>query len=343
MKRNGIQMPKMVQFDESQFTDQYGQFVLEPLERGFGTTLGHSLRRMLLSSIPGAAITWIKLDGVSHEFSVIPNVVEDVPEIVLNLKWLAVRLHEEGPKTLRIDVSTPGEITAADIQADPTVEIVNPDLYIATISDGGSLKMEMNVEKGRGYVEAEKNAEKKLPIGVIPIDSIFSPIVKVKYRVENTRIGQQTDYDKLFVEVWTNGAIKPEEAVIEGSKVLRDHLRLFINLHEEATYEEEEEVDLERERIREQLRRSVKELELSVRSSNCLKAANIKTIADLVQKTEMEMLKYRNFGKKSLQELTNILESLGLEFGMDINEYFTEEELEELEKQKEQEEPEFEE
>jgi DNA-directed RNA polymerase subunit alpha len=342
MKRNGIQMPKMVQFDEENFTDRYGQFVLEPLERGFGTTIGHSLRRMLLASIPGAAITWIKIDGIPHEFSVIENVHEDVPEIVLNLKWLVVRLHEGGPRTLTIDVSTPGEVTAADIQTDSTVEIINPDLYIATLNEGGHLRIEMNVEEGRGYVEADRNFDKKQTIGVIPIDSIFSPVTRVKYHVENTRIGQQTDYDKLFIEIWTDGSIKPEEAIIHAAKILRDHLKLFTSLHEEPTFEEEEEIDQERERVREQLRRSVKELELSVRSSNCLKAAKINTIADLVQKTEVEMLKYRNFGKKSLQELTNILEVLGLEFGLDVKEYFTEEELAELQKANEQEE-EFEE
>ncbi|RMH71023.1 MAG: DNA-directed RNA polymerase subunit alpha [Gemmatimonadetes bacterium] len=322
MKLKGFQMPRSIQFDEDTLTPQYGEFIVEPLERGFGTTLGNALRRTLLSSIEGAAVSAVKFDGVLHEFSALPGVVEDVPEIILNLKSLAVRLHGDEDKKIYLNAKREGEITAADIRTDGTVEIVNPDLYIATLNKGAELNMELTVTKGRGYVEAVNGQNHS--IGMIPIDAIYSPVKRVNYRVMNTRVGQRTDYDRLLLEVVTDGSLSPDDAVIQAAHVLREHLLLFVNLREEPVDVEEEEVDRERERIQKLLQMSVDELELSVRSSNCLQAANIDTLGDLVQKTEVQMLKYRNFGRKSLQEISSILEELGLHFGMDVAPYLDE-------------------
>ncbi|MDN5346975.1 MAG: DNA-directed polymerase subunit alpha [Clostridia bacterium] len=291
--------------------NKYGCFVIEPLERGYGITLGNSLRRVLLSSLPGAAVTSIKIDGILHEFSPIPGVVEDTTDIILNLKTLAIKMHTDQPKVMRIEVEGEGEVTAADIIADSDIEILNPELHIATIEKGGRLFMEMTVEKGRGYVPAEKNKKEDQPIGVIPVDSLFSPILKVNYTVENTRVGQVTNYDKLTLEVWTNGSITPDEAISSSAKIMIDHLKLFQEFTErvgdEVTLVEKEETKKDR-----LLDMSIEELDLSVRSYNCLKRAGINTVAELVQRTEEDMMKVRNLGKKSLEEVTQKLAELGL-------------------------------
>ena len=291
----------------------YAKFVCEPLERGYGVTIGNSLRRILLSSLPGAAITSIKIDGVLHEFSTIPNVVEDVPELIVNLK--AVRLKMDGveEKTIRIDANEEGEVTAADIITDGTVEVLNPDLHIATVSKGGSLKIEMTVNKGRGYNSAEKNKKENDDISVLPIDSIFTPVKKVNYAVENTRVGQMVDYDKLVIEVWTDGSLKPYEALSLAAKVMTGHLELFIDLSE-ATKHTQVMIEKEENKKEKVLEMSIEDLELSVRSFNCLKRAGIATVEDLVNKSETDMMKVRNLGKKSLDEVTNKLRSLGFDF-----------------------------
>lgn len=321
MKLKNFQMPKTVTVDDETLTDTYGMFVLEPLERGFGTTIGNSLRRVLLSSLPGAAATAVRIDGVSHEFSTIPDVVEDVTEIVLNLKELRLVLHSDDPKTLLLEAEGKGDVTALDIQTEPGVKILNPDLHIATLDEGGRLRMDIHVGTGRGYVLAEQNKDPNQPIGVITMDSIFSPVTRVNFRVENTRVGQRTDYDRLVLEIWTDGSIVPPDALSSAAQILKNHLQLFIAFDEDMAPEPEEEVDQEYERVRNLLRTNVEELELSVRSSNCLRAAEIKTLAELVQKSEAEMLKYRNFGRKSLTELNDILSGLGLSFGMDVQSY----------------------
>ena len=291
----------------------YAKFVCEPLERGYGVTIGNSLRRILLSSLPGAAITSIKIDGVLHEFSTIPNVVEDVPELIVNLK--AVRLKMDGveEKIIRIDANEEGEVTAADIITDGTVEVLNPDLHIATVSKGGSLKIEMTVNKGRGYNSAEKNKKENDDISVLPIDSIFTPVKKVNYAVENTRVGQMVDYDKLVIEVWTDGSLKPYEALSLAAKVMTGHLELFIDLSE-ATKHTQVMIEKEENKKEKVLEMSIEDLELSVRSFNCLKRAGIATVEDLVNKSETDMMKVRNLGKKSLDEVTNKLRSLGFDF-----------------------------
>ena len=291
----------------------YAKFVCEPLERGYGVTIGNSLRRILLSSLPGAAITSIKVDGVLHEFSTIPNVVEDVPELIVNLK--AVRLKMDGveEKTIRIDANEEGEVTAADIITDGTVEVLNQDLHIATVSKGGSLKIEMTVNKGRGYNSAEKNKKENDDISVLPIDSIFTPVKKVNYAVENTRVGQMVDFDKLVIEVWTDGSLKPYEALSLAAKVMTGHLELFIDLSE-ATKHTQVMIEKEENKKEKVLEMSIEDLELSVRSFNCLKRAGIATVEDLVNKSETDMMKVRNLGKKSLDEVTNKLHSLGLDF-----------------------------
>lgn len=321
MKLKNFQMPKGVVVDEETLTEQFGRFTVEPLERGFGTTIGNALRRVLLSSLPGAAVTAVRIDGVAHEFSTIPNVVEDVTEIILNMKELRLKLYSEEPKILQLEAEGKGDVTALDIQTDSEVEILNPDLHIATLDEGGHLRMEIHVADGRGYVMAEQNKDPNYPIGVIPVDSIFSPVVRVNYRVENTRVGQRTDYDRLVLEIWTDGSIHPQDALSSAGQILKNHLQLFISIDEDMVPEPEEEVDEEFERIKKLLMMNVEELELSVRSSNCLRAAEIKTLADLVQKSEAEMLKYRNFGRKSLTELTQILDELNLSFGMDVSPY----------------------
>jgi DNA-directed RNA polymerase subunit alpha len=322
MKWKSLHMPRAVQIDETALTDTYGKFVLQPLERGFGTTIGNALRRVLLSSIHGAAIKSVKIEGVYHEFSTVPGVVEDVPEIILNLKEVCLRLHADEDRTVAVERRGPGELKAGDMQVDAQVEIVNPDLHIASLDEGGALKMELVVGGGRGYVFAEDNKRADQSLGVIAIDSIFSPIRKVHYEIENARVGRRTDYDRLTLEVWTNGAMKPDDALSFAAKILKDHLELFIHFEEEGIEDiQEEVVDQEAQRIGNLLKMPVEELELSVRSANCLRAAGILALEDLVQKTEPEMLKYRNFGRKSLNELNAILNSLGLSFGMDISQY----------------------
>ena len=291
--------------------NKYGKFVVEPLERGYGTTLGNSLRRILLSSLPGSAVTSIKINGVLHEFSTIPSVKEDVSEIILNLKDLAVKLSGDGPRTVMIDTEGPGAVTAGDIIADVDLEILNPDLHIATLEDDAKLIMEINISRGRGYVPAEQNKSDDTPIGVIPVDSIYSPVTKVNYVVENTRVGQVTDFDKLTLEIWTDGSIKPDEGASLGAKIMQEHLNLFIELTEnfdqvEIMVEKEED---QKEKV---LEMTIEELELSVRSFNCLKRAGINTVEELTHKTEEDMMKVRNLGKKSLDEVKNKLSELGL-------------------------------
>lgn len=291
--------------------NEYGKFVIEPLERGYGITLGNSLRRILLSSLPGVAVTSIKIDGVLHEFSTIPGVVEDVTQIILNIKDLRFKLFSEQSKTLYIDFEGEGEIKASDIKADSDVEILNPDLHIATVNGTNRLFMELNISHGRGYVPADRNKMPNQPIGVIPVDSIYTPIRKVNYTVEDTRVGQVTDYDKLTIEVWTDKSIAPDEAISLGAKVLSDHLDLFINLTDRAKNTEVlvEKGEPERDKV---LEMTIEELDLSVRSYNCLKRAGINTVEDLISKTEEEMMKVRNLGKKSLEEVTSKLAMLGL-------------------------------
>ena len=321
MKLKNFQMPRGVVIEDDTVTDGYSKFVIEPLERGYGTTIGNSIRRVLLSSLPGAAVVGVRIDGVAHEFSTMPNVVEDVAEIILNLKGLRLILHSEEPKTLMLEAEGKGDVTAEDVQTDMDVEILNPDLHIASLDEGGQLRMEIHVDNGRGYVIAEQNKVPDQPIGVIPMDSMFSPVTRVNFQVENTRIGQRTDYDRLVLEIWTDASVIPQDALSTASQILRNHLQLFISIEDQFISEPDEEVDEKFEETRKQLQMNVEELELSVRSSNCLRAADIKTLADLVQKSETEMLKYRNFGRKSLTELSQILQAMDLAFGMDIDEY----------------------
>jgi DNA-directed RNA polymerase subunit alpha len=315
----GFQKPKRLASNSETLTDKYGQFSAQPFERGFGTTIGNALRRVLLSSIEGAAITAVKIEGVLHEFSSIQGVVEDATDIILNLKQIPLKLNVEGPKSLYLHVDRPGEVTSRMIQEDPDVEILDKDVYLATVSEGGSLHIEMRVKLGRGYVPAEKNFDEDLPIGYIPVDSAHSPIRKVNYTVEAARLGQMTDYDKLTLDVWTNGAIPPQDAIGLAAKLVKDHMNIFINFEEVP---EAEEVQQEKtvEGRNENLDRSVEELELSVRSYNCLKNATITTIRELVQKTEQDMLKTKNFGRKSLNEIKEILGVMGLSLGMKFDE-----------------------
>jgi DNA-directed RNA polymerase subunit alpha len=315
----GFQKPKRLASNTDTLTDKYGQFSAQPFERGFGTTIGNALRRVLLSSIEGAAITAVKIEGVLHEFSSIPGVVEDATDIILNLKQIPLKLNVEGPKTLHLLIDQPGEVTSRMLQEDADVEILDKDVYIATVSEGGSLHIEMRVKIGRGYVSAEKNFDEDLPIGYIPVDSVHSPIRKVNYTVDAARLGQMTDYDKLTLDVWTNGAISPADAVGLAAKLVKDHMTIFINFEEAPEAEEvthEKPVTIRNEN----LDRSVEELELSVRSYNCLKNANISTIRELVQKSEQEMLKTKNFGRKSLNEIKEILSAMGLTLGMKFDE-----------------------
>ena len=305
-----IEKPKIECIEMSpDFT--YGKFVVEPLERGYGTTLGNSLRRILLSSLPGAAVTSLKIDGVLHEFSAVPGVAEDVIEIILNVKSLAIKMHGDNSRMIKIDTQGEKQIKAGDIITDADVEILNPDLHIASLGDNNRLYMEMTVEKGRGYVTAERNKQPGQPIGIIPIDSIFTPVKKVNYTVQNTRVGQVTDYDRLILEVWTNGTTKPDEAISLGAKILSEHLKLFITLTDhvgnvEIMVEKEED---KKEKV---LEMTIEELDLSVRSFNCLKRAGINTVEELTQRTEEDMMKVRNLGRKSLEEVQQKLEALGL-------------------------------
>lgn len=318
VKWRNFEMPKKLECDESSYTDSYGKFIAEPFERGYGITIGNSLRRVLISSIEGSAVTSIKIDGVLHEFSGIPGVIEDVPEIVLNIKKLILRAHTKNPKTIFIKVEKKGEVKARDIITDETIEIINPDLHIATLSKNTKFYVEMEVGRGRGYVPAENNKKESHGIGVIPVDSIFSPVRKVNFYVEDTRVGQMTDYDRLILEIWTNKSITPKDALLYAANILQKHLEVFVNFGKLPEEEEPEETEEDQE-FYEKLRQPISELELSVRSSNCLEEAKIKTIGELVQKTEMEMLKYRNFGKKSLAEINNILKERGLSLGMKID------------------------
>ncbi|MCM2332619.1 MAG: DNA-directed RNA polymerase subunit alpha [Anaeromyxobacteraceae bacterium] len=309
--------PRGLQVDQESLTNTYGKFVAEPLERGFGITLGNSLRRVLLSSLQGAAITSVKIEGVEHEFMTIPEVAEDVTDIILNLKEVLLQIHTNEVKTVRIEADGPKEIKAGDLIVDGQVEVLNPGHHILTISEGGRVRAEMTARRGRGYVPADRNKVPGSPIGTIPIDALFSPIRKVNYQVTNARVGQQTDYDKLTLEVWTDGSVAPADAVAYAAKIVKEQLSIFINFDE--TEEPVEEVKpVEEAKLNENLFRSVDELELSVRSANCLQNANIKTIGDLVQKTEAEMLKTKNFGRKSLKEIKEILAEMGLSLGMKL-------------------------
>ena len=309
--------PKMLEVDRATLTDTYGKFSCEPLERGFGTTLGNSLRRVLLSSLQGAAITAVKIDGALHEFQTLPDVVEDVTDIVLNLKEVLIRMADPKPRVVRIDKDEAGEVTAGDIAVTDGVEMLNPDHHIATVSRGGKLHMELLVQMGRGYISAERNKTANMSLGTIPIDALFSPIKKVNYTVTNARVGQQTDYDKLIIEVWTDGSVSAEDAVAFAAKILKDQLTIFINF-EETAEPMAETVSEEQVKLNENLDKSVDELELSVRSANCLQNANIRFIGELVQKSEAEMLKTKNFGRKSLKEIKEILSEMGLALGMKL-------------------------
>ncbi|MDP9269140.1 MAG: DNA-directed RNA polymerase subunit alpha [Acidobacteriota bacterium] len=314
----GFQKPKRLATDTETLTDRYGRFWAQPFERGFGTTVGNALRRVLLSSIEGAAVTAVKIEGVLHEFQSIPGVVEDATDIILNLKQVPFKLNGEGPKAIYLKSDQPGVVTSGMIEADGDVEILDKEVYIATISEGGKLDMEMRLKRGRGYVAADKNFDEDLGLGFIPIDSVHSPVRKCNYTVEAARLGQITDYDKLTLEIWTNGSVTPTDSLGLAAKLIKDHMAIFINFEEEL--EAEAASDSKPEIRNENLNRSVEELELSVRSYNCLKNANIQTIGELVQKSEAEMLKTKNFGRKSLNEIKEILSSMGLSLGMRIDE-----------------------
>ena len=316
----GFQRPKRLEYERDTLTDRFGRFHAQPFERGFGTTIGNALRRVLLSSIEGEAVTAVKIDGVLHEFSPIPGVVEDATDIILNLKQVPMRVHVDRTKTLRLKCDKAGDVLAGDIETDADVEILEPDVHIATVGDGGSLDIEMRVNRGRGYVSADRNFDEDLGVGWIPVDSVHSPVKKVNYLVEAARLGQTTDYDKLTVDVWTDGTITPRDAVSLGAKLLRDHLNIFINIDEPVEPALEPAPEEAPSMANEHLDKSVEELELSVRSYNCLKNANIQTIRELVQKTEPEMLRTKNFGRKSLNEITVILLTMGLSFGMRLDE-----------------------
>ena len=313
-------MPRRLAADTETLTERYGRFSAQPFERGFGTTVGNSLRRALLSSIEGAAVTAVKIEGVEHEFSSIRGVVEDAADVILNLKQVPFNLHGNEPKTLRISKTGPGEVTAGDIEGDADVEVLDPALHIATLSADGSLNIEMRLKRGRGYVSADRNFDEDLSLGYIPIDSVHTPVKKVNYTVDAARLGQNTEYDKLSIEVWTDGSVKPDDAIGLAAKLIKDHMAIFINFEEDTedyNYQQQERPPLPRN---DQLDRSVDELELSVRSYNCLKNAGIKSIRDLVQRSEREMLATKNFGKKSLGEIREILQGMGLDFGMQFDE-----------------------
>ncbi|MEW5744711.1 MAG: DNA-directed RNA polymerase subunit alpha [Nitrospirota bacterium] len=320
--KKGFQLPKKINFDEETLTNTYGKLIAEPLERGFGTTIGNSLRRVLLSSIEGAAVTGIRIPGVLHEFSAIKSVKEDVIDIILNIKKLRFKVHGEGDKTVTVKVKGPRVVTGADIESDASVEVLNKESYIASVDNNQTLEMELFVRKGRSYAPAEMNKDENQPIDVIAVDSVFSPIVKVNFWVEKARVGRSTDYDRLIMEIWTDGGISPEQAISDAASILMDHLDLFIFVEEPQAGEESPRtaaVITANPAMNENLLKSIDELELSVRAYNCLKNANIRTIADLVQKSEYEMLKTKNFGRKSLNEIKDILHSMGLSFGMKVD------------------------
>ena len=314
-----FQRPKRLEFNPETISGTYGQFHAQPFERGFGTTIGNAMRRVLLSSIEGAAITAVRIEGVLHEFTSIPGVVEDATDLILNLKQVPLKMTVDHPETITLRVEGAGEIKAGDIETNPNVQILDPTIHLATLQEEGRLNIEMRVRPGRGYVSADRNFEPDLPVGYIPVDSVHSPVKKVNYTVEDARLGQTTDYDKLTLYVWTNGALRPQDAVALASKLIKDHLTIFINF-EETHEAQEKEIDKEREKLNENLNRSVEELELSVRSYNCLKNAEIRTIRDLVQRSEAEMLKTKNFGRKSLNEIKEILAEMGLSLGMKVDE-----------------------
>jgi DNA-directed RNA polymerase subunit alpha len=318
MKADAFKMPRGVKFEPESAKGSWGKYVIEPLEQGFGLTLGNAIRRVLLSAIEGTAITAVKIDGVLHEYSTIPSVYEDTTEIIMNLRGLVLRLDASRPKTIYLDVEGEGEVTGRDIITDPDVKIINPDQKIATLAEGGRLKMEMEVSRGRGYVPVERVGNEDRPVGVIPIDAVYTPVRKVKYSVEETRVGQRTDYDSLVVEVWTDGSMNANEALDAAAKVLQSHVELFVDFETKRPPEKARE-DEERARLKELLSRNVNELELSVRAVNCLEMADIRTIRDLVAKSDAEMLKYRNFGRKSLNEIKEVLTGMGLSLGMDIS------------------------
>jgi len=318
MKADAFKMPRGVKFESQGAKGTRGKYVIEPLEQGFGLTLGNALRRVLLSAIEGTAITAVKIDGVLHEYSTIPNVYEDTTDIIMNLRTLVLRLEADRPKTIYLDVEGEGEVTGHDIIADPDVKIINPGQKIATLAEGGRLKMEMEVSRGRGYAPVERLRDEDRSVGVIPVDAVFTPVRKVKYAVEETRVGQRTDYDRLIVEIWTDGSIAANQALDAAARVLRSHVDIFVDFEAKRPPEKERE-DEERARLKELLTRNVNELELSVRAVNCLEMGDIKTIRDLVGKTDAEMLKYRNFGRKSLNEIKEVLTGMGLSLGMDVS------------------------
>ncbi|PLX98590.1 MAG: DNA-directed RNA polymerase subunit alpha [Desulfuromonas sp.] len=329
--------PKRLQVESDSLSEIYGKFTAEPFERGFGTTMGNSLRRILLSSLQGAAIVSVRIKGVLHEFSTIPGVTEDVTDIILNLKGVRLKLHSMDSRNIRIVKKGAGQITAADIITDSNVEVLNPEHHIATCGKDADLEMEMVVSMGKGYVPAERNRDEKAPVGTIPIDAIFSPIKKVNFAVTNARVGQITDYDKLALELYTDGSVSPDDAVAYAAKILKEQLQIFINFDEEQAEPPETEEETETRKINDNLYRSVEELELSVRSANCLKNANIRLIGDLVQKTEAEMLKTQNFGRKSLNEIKDILAEMGLSLGMKLENFPDPEYLKMIEKSREEE------
>ena len=327
MSWTNLQMPERIEVDEATYTNTFGRFTVQPLEKGFGVTIGNTFRRVLLSSLHGAAITAIKLNNIQHEFSTIPGMYEDLPEVILNLKELRIKLLNKRPDKLSFQLKGKSELTGKTIQNHTNdFEVLNPELHIATLNENADLEIEFHIGRGRGYATAEENKTADQPIGVIPIDSIFSPILNVKYHVENTRVGQRTDFEKLILEIETDGSITPDDALTYSGKILKDHIQLFINFDIDTEEEEAAEIDEEALRIKKLLKMSVDELELSVRSHNCLKAAEIKTIGDLVCRDEQEMLKFKNFGRKSLMELGKILEERGLHFGMNIEKYMKPEE-----------------
>jgi DNA-directed RNA polymerase subunit alpha len=320
----GFQKPKRLEVDRETQTDQYGRFYAQPFERGFATTVGNALRRVLLSSIEGAAVTAVRVEGVLHEFSPIPGAMEDTTDLILNLKRIPLKMHVDHPKTLLLRTSEPGEVRAKHITPDPDVEILDPEAHVATLGSGSTLAVEMRVKQGRGYVSADKNFDEDLSIGWIPLDSVHSPVKKVNYFVDQARVGQATDYEKLTLEVWANGAVTPRDAVGLAAKLMKDHLQIFINIEEEDEETEGPVVEVsdeEKGALWEKLNKSVDEMELSVRSYNCLKNASIRTIGELVQKSEGEMLKTKNFGRKSLNEIKEILGGMGLSLGMKLDDW----------------------
>ncbi|MFH1678272.1 MAG: DNA-directed RNA polymerase subunit alpha [Candidatus Omnitrophota bacterium] len=320
VKWRDFQLPKRLECDEPTYTNSYGKFFAAPFERGYGVTLGNSLRRTLLSSIEGSAVTWIKIDGLQHEFSTLPGLLEDIPEVILNIKNLVLISHSKIPRSIYIKKNTKGGVKAADIIVDETIEVVNPDLHIATLTQDRKFNLEMEVARGRGYVPAELNRKDGQPIDIIPIDSIFNPVRQVNFTVENTRVGQRMDYEKLILEIWTNSGISPKDAFLYASNILQRHLDIFVNFGQ-LPEEEEEELELSKEEteLYEKLKLPISELELSVRSSNCLREAGIKSIAELVVKTEEQLLAFKNFGKKSLTEIKELLSAMGISIEMKID------------------------